>query len=413
MNNRKKIIRHLLAGRLLTNLGDSLLYMCAIWYFNEKFSSPVLLSVVFASISIVDAFSFVFGPLIDRTSPKINLFLSSGFQTIVICFLFLSSITVNSEFFSILLCLLNLLVYVGSTIIYPAGEKIIPYLAEEKEIVHVNSVFTTSEKVVNILFNAISTVIISFVQFEYAIVTILAVFAIATKVHKTVAENSFMTAFLYNKKENAKLFSSKDYFADLRSGISEIKNHPDILKLFLPLSVVNLFYGIATVGLPSVSNKYISSEAYGYGSILTASALGGVFGAYLISRFVGSIQHPRKYTIMFLLIAGVSWILIPVTLPIWFGWVYLLIFISNGAINMMNVMFISLIHSQINITVLGRASTLTESLVSIMIPLGNVIGGAIMDLYHPLVSQYLYGAALILCIIPYLLTNSRPKANRK
>ena len=64
---------------------------------------------------------------------------------------------------------------------------------------------------------------------------------------------------------------------------------------------------------------------------------------------------------------------------------------------MMNVMFTSIIQKEIDASLLGRVSTFTESLVSIIIPLGNLMGGVVLVLFNPLLSQILYGIVMILC----------------
>jgi hypothetical protein len=86
---------------------------------------------------------------------------------------------------------------------------------------------------------------------------------------------------------------------------------------------------------------------------------------------------------------------------------YPLIFISNCAINMMNVMFLSLIQKQIDLSLLGRVSTFTESMVSIMIPIGNFLGGILLLFISPLFAELLYGIALILCAVAYLVMKSK------
>ena len=96
MINTRKIERNLLAGTLITNMADSIFYIFTVWYFNEKFESTVLLGLVFSTISIIDAFSFLLGPMIDRTTTKINLLLTSICQTVLTAILF------------IVLCLSNL-----------------------------------------------------------------------------------------------------------------------------------------------------------------------------------------------------------------------------------------------------------------------------------------------------------------
>lgn len=64
---------------------------------------------------------------------------------------------------------------------------------------------------------------------------------------------------------------------------------------------------------------------------------------------------------------------------------------------MMNVMFTSIIQKEIDASLLGRVSTFTESLVCIIIPLGNLMGGVVLVLFNPLLSQILYGIVMILC----------------
>lgn len=407
---KRKLEESLLLGRIATNIGDSLFYMLIIWYFNEHFSSSILLSIVFAITSIVDACSFLFGPLIDKTNPKQNLYFVSFFQTLSVGVLLVFCILIRSRSkeFRMILFLFLFLIYIGSSIIYPSSEKLIPLIAEEKDLIRVNSIFHTSEKVLDVLFNAVSTIVISFFDFNFVILIVFCFFAIATKFYKLtiIFLNKKGSFFACNKIENKseyETYSISVYFRDLVNGVKELKYHSEVLRLFLPLSIVNLFYGVAMVGLPVVSGLYINHKAYGYGSLLMFASFGGVFGSILINKFSNSIYNPKKYTAIFLGIAGICWLFIAITLPICFIWSFPLIFIANCAINMMNVMFVTLIQKQINPLLLGRVSTFTESLVSIMIPFGNFLGGIVLTITSSFVTLGLYGAALIVCAVPYLL----------
>ena len=80
---RRKIVKCLLYGRIFTNIGDSILYMFVIWYLNKDFSSPMLLSMAFAVLAVVDALTVFIGPIIDSTVPKQNLFWMSLFRLYV------------------------------------------------------------------------------------------------------------------------------------------------------------------------------------------------------------------------------------------------------------------------------------------------------------------------------------------
>jgi hypothetical protein len=413
MFKNKKIGFSLLGGRLLTNLADSILYILIVWRFNEQFSSPILLSLVFMTTSLIDSFSVFLGPIVDRTKPKFNLCFMSLLQAISVTVLLVVSFFMDeTKFaFNLLLLVFLLIVYTASSMIYPSGSKLIPAIAEENSLVQVNSLFRTTQKVLDVFFNAVSTVIVSFWKLDYSLFLILCLFYIATRLYRLVDQGLEREAqehdVKHERQEPPERYSVHAYLLDLRDGVREVKDHPDILWLFLPFTGLNLFYGIAAVGLPILSATYISDKAYGYGSLLTCSSIGGVLGALLIGKFAESINDPKKYACIFLMVAGVAWLFIPITMPFCFLLAYPLIFVNNCAINMLNVLFIALIQKQIDASLLGRVSTFTESLVSVMVPIGNFLCGLLLLVVSPLFTELLYGIALILCSVAYLFVKSK------
>lgn len=405
----RKIERNLFFGTLSTNIADSIFYIMTIWYFNEKFSSPIILALVFSIISVIDVFSFLFGPFIDRTSPKVNLLYISILQTICILGLIvLIFLNKSDNIHATALVILLTLVYMGSTIIYPSGEKLIPIIANDDRLLKVNSLFKTSEKILDIFFNAISTILVAFISFHALVVIILAFFVISSRFYFIVVHNVLE---LTNEKipDNSEAYSLSEYWKDLKNGINEIKSHIEILRLFIPLIFVNLFYGIAITVLPIVSKQYITTKAYGYGSLLIFSSIGGVIGSFIVSKISDGLNKPSKYTSLCLLLAGISWIGMTLVLPKYYWLSFIFIFISNGAISMMNVIFVSLIQKEIDASLLGRVSTFTESIVSIMIPIGNFLGGILVTFLSPIVAELLYGVALVFGAFPYLLSRNKRK----
>jgi hypothetical protein len=403
MSDTRKIERNLLVGTLITNMADSIFYIFTVWYFNEKFESTVLLALVFSSISIIDAFSFLFGPMIDRTTTKINLLLMSVCQVVLTAMLFvvLCLSNANDLFKGIALLILLVFTYTASSIIYPSGQKIIPMIAGEERLVKVNSVFKTCQKILDIFFNAISTVIIAFLHEKVIVAIILVLFLLAVRFYFYISKN-----FVENQADNKEDYSVKEYIIDLKDGALAIKDNKNILKLFLPITIVNFFYGIAIVVLPYVAKTYICNEAYGYGSLLVCSSLGGVVGTFLIGRVKEAMKHYKQITAWCLLIAGVSWIGMTWALDKQVVLSFVFIFISNMAICMMNIVFVVLIQKDIEEHLLGRVSTLTESMASIMIPAGNFVGGILLIYLNELYLEAVYGFALIVCSIAYFVMNS-------
>ncbi len=268
-----------------------------------------------------------------------------------------------------------------------------------------NSLFSTSEKVLDILFNAISTVIIAICDNCATIAVVALLFLLSVKFYYYVARHMRGAG-----EKSSETYSFKEYAADLRDGIVQIKEHGEILKLFIPIYLVNFFYGIATVALPIIGKMYISSQAYGYGGLLVCASVGGVVGTFIIGNFKNIVHKHAAFTGICLFAAGISWILMACSLKWSMVFPFVFIFISNAFICMMNIVFVVLIQNTIEVDCLGRVSTLTESMASIMVPIGNVAGGIIIVFVSPIYVEILYGAALVLCAVPYLFF---PKNRRK
>lgn len=398
--NNKKIERNLLLGTIITNMADSILYILTVWYFNENYSSPIMLSIVFSIVSIVDAFSFLLGPIIDRTTTKINLFCMSIIQAVLLCILFLLvfCLSMSNLTKGILLVIILTLTYIASAVIYPSGKKIIPIIVEKDRLVKVNSLFSTCEKVLDVFFNAISTVIISFLRESTAIMIILLLFLLSMRFYYYISRG---ISDISNKQEET--YSFVEYIADLKVGITEVKKHREILKIFIPIIVVNFFYGIAIVILPIVAKKYINTEAYGYGSLLICASIGGVLGTFIVGRMKDVMNKYSALTAFCLLTAGISWMLMILSIKDAYFLSFIFIFISNASICMMNVIFVALIQASIEIDLLGRVSTLTESMASAMVPIGNIAGGILVLFMSSIYVEMLYGLALIICSVPYLI----------
>lgn len=54
-------------------------------------------------------------------------------------------------------------------------------------------------------------------------------------------------------------------------------------------------------------------------------------------------------------------------------------------------------------SILGRVETINDSILSAMIPIGTLVGGWIIKVSGSLMTQYIYGAALLLSAVYYFL----------
>lgn len=281
----------LLAGRVATNIADSLFYLAILWYFKQVTHSTMSVSIIFAITSGIDMLSFGFGPIIDRVSIKKLLKISTILQALISIVVFLALIT---QFHNLLMTIVLMLLFIASTIlsaiIYPAQYKLLPVLVPEREILRFNGLFQVTFTTLDMILDAGVTVIIALFSIDATVILSALVFALALLFYAHV--NISVSAKDILEEDE---YFSDSYLNDILIGWKTLKKEKNILELILPLGVVNFFYGIFTVGLPYFAQDYIHNSIIGYGELLLASSIGGVLGAFLVQKFKASKKEMRLF----------------------------------------------------------------------------------------------------------------------
>lgn len=404
-------VKGLLLGRIATNISDSLLYIAVLWYFNETFHSPLMLSLVFIISSGVDIMSFMFGPFIDKIDGRKALIIGSMCQAVISLIMGIILLSFRSNSDSIFIALLMLVGYllsiIISTLIYPIETKMLPSLVEKEDLTKINSVFQASYKTLDLFLNAIGTMLITFVSINSTLIISGIIFSIAAKLYQSISKIWFnkSKSNLSSIKERQIIKSSlNEYKNELLEGFIELKSQTELLKLIIPLVFTNLFYGMAMVSLPRFSQFYLSKSAIGYGILLTFTGIGGVMGAALMSK-LNIHDGNRKIFIFYTFVgAGIAWLMLPISITFFMWGSLFFALISSVCISMMNIMFMVLVQKTIPEYILGRVATINESILSLMIPLGNFLGGITL-LYSVSLSQYLYAFSMVISAMFYLPKN--------
>ena len=369
--NKKQNVNVLLIGRIATNIADSLFYITILWYFKTTFHSPVALSLIFIADSTIDMCAFLFGPLIDRVYIKKLLKSVTIGQT---CLSLVVTLLFYFEDCNQIVLVLLLLTYVsstiGSTLIYPAEEKILPLIVNKDKLSNVNGLFQLTYRILDLFLDALATLLITYLSLSATMIISIFVFATAlcfyTKLH--------LPKDLIVAEKDEKYFTGK-YLHDLLKGWQVLKNEGQILLLIIPLAVTNLFYGIASVGMPYFASQYLTKSAISYGGLELFSSIGGLLGSLIISKIGILKQKLERIVVICLGLAGISVILetmIANSIPM-----LILVFALSSAfwISIMNINFEVLIQESFNPHILGRIETINSSIINCMIPIGSFLGG--------------------------------------
>lgn len=400
-------IYKLLMGRIATNIAESLFYMAILWYFKENRNSQLMVSILFTISSGIDMMSFSLGPLIDKISIK-GLLKYSTFIQIVISIIVVTILGIGQKSYiiDIVLLLLFIISSILSAIIYPSEYKLLPLFVTKKDLLRFNGLFQVTYKILDLILDGITTFIITFSSVSFTIIFSAVIFGIALLFYHSIQINILAKNIL----EDDSYFTSS-YFNDLLLGWKTLRKEKSILELILPLCVVNLFYGIFAVGLPFFAQTYIQTSALGYGKLLIASSFGSIIGAFLVQKFDLGKKNMGQFIAICFLGAGIFRLFVPLSVSVGIGLVLINSVISPLWITMMNTNFEALVQTSFSSAILGRVETINDSLLSIMIPIGTLLGGWIVKSYGSLITQYIYGIALICSSIYYFIVEKLKNTN--
>ena len=393
-----KSISRLLIGRIATNIADSLFYITILWYFKIIFHSPMILSLVFIADSTIDMCAFIFGPLIDRVYIK-NLLKYVTVGQIILSIV--ASILFHFKNWKTLTLVLLLLTYIlstiGSTLIYPAEEKILPSIVNKNKLTKVNSLFQVTYRILDLFLDALATVIVTYFSFNKAMVISAFVFTIALGFYAKL----YLPRNLIVSEKDHDYFTGK-YLQDLLKGWYVLKNEGRILLLIIPLAVTNLFYGIASVGMPYFSSQYLTKSAISYGGLELFSSIGGLLGSLIVSKIDTLKPNLEQLIVICLGLAGIS-VVLEALVANYIPWLILIFALSSAFwISIMNINFEVLIQESFSPRILGRIDTINSSIINCMIPIGSFLGGIIVQQFNSYLAVLLQGIAEIITAMFYL-----------
>lgn len=393
-----KSISRLLIGRIATNIADSLFYITILWYFKIIFHSPMILSLVFIADSTIDMCAFIFGPLIDRVYIKKLLKYVTVGQIILSI---VASILFHFKNWKTLTLVLLLLTYIlstiGSTLIYPAEEKILPSIVNKNKLTKVNSLFQVTYRILDLFLDALATVIVTYFSFNKAMVISAFVFTIALGFYAKL----YLPRNLIVSEKDHDYFTGK-YLQDLLKGWYVLKNEGRILLLIIPLAVTNLFYGIASVGMPYFSSQYLTKSAISYGGLELFSSIGGLLGSLIVSKIDTLKPNLEQLIVICLGLAGIS-VVLEALVANYIPWLILIFALSSAFwISIMNINFEVLIQESFSPRILGRIETINSSIINCMIPIGSFLGGIIVQQFNSYLAVLLQGIAEIITAMFYL-----------
>jgi MFS family permease len=413
---RNRNFTRLFAGRLVTNVGDSVYFVAAMWLVWELTGNEFFTGLAGFLVLAPSGLQFLFGPLVDRWDLRRILVGTQLIQGLLVLSVPIAAATGHLSVWLVLavmptLALLNQLVY-------PAQTAAIPRIVEQEELVAANSLFALAYQGVDAVFNALAGVLVVVVGavalFSFDAVTfVLAAALFSTlSVPRTEVTDSDLDAgpetlsgtptqdveatpdggrlpdepvseseeTVSDDRLDATVSDGDDsqsaYLADLREGIMYLRGTFLISMLFGSV-VINFALGATIAVLPSYGAHVGGVEGYGF--LMAALAVGILFGSLAASPLAG-LAFGRLSIVAFLL-SGIAWLgaiavsWLPATVAL-----FVLAFVPVGVTN---VLIVSVIQAVVPETLLGRVTAVLGSASAVSTPFGALAGGATASLVGP------------------------------
>ncbi|QDP38936.1 MFS transporter [Radiobacillus deserti] len=341
------------------------------------------------------------GPFIDKWKVRKTLVTTQSFQAILILII---PVAYYLDFLSIglILTVMPIIAFIEQ-FAYPTQTKALALILEKEELIKGNSLFAFAYQGVDLLFNAISGLIVTFFgaitiylidSFTFAIAAILFSF-VKVAIRKDTNENE------EKPKQKISVVVST-YFKELKEGIG-IVFHSLFWAMMVGSMLTNFTIGIVMAILPTFSEQLGGATTYGI--LLTSLSSGSLMGA-LLGSLLGKMNIGRTTIICFTLGAiswsGAGFVASPIFTSILFG----LAWIPIGAVN---VLFAGISQSIIPNRLLGRVHSVMYSSSALTMPIGSLTGGYLATVIE---SQIIFIGTGVGALFISIIWFSHPKLRR-
>ncbi|MCO7125926.1 MFS transporter [Sporolactobacillus shoreicorticis] len=280
---RNKNFSILLIGRLITNIGDSMYYIAAMWLVYKLGGSAFYSGLAGFLTMVPQALQFIVGPIIDRYSIRKLLVITQLFQALLL------SIIPIAFFFHMLSVTLILIIMPLAAFLnqfsFPAESALIPKILPKEHRVTANSLMSVAQQGTDAAFNAVSGAFVAFAGAITLYTADIVTFIIAASLFAALNLSGNQSG---NTPQSLGM-QTKHYFTDLKEGF-QIVLHSVLGKMLVASAITNFVFGAMMASLPAYSDSLGGSEIYGF--LLAGMSIGSLTGAAaagLFERFASGI----------------------------------------------------------------------------------------------------------------------------
>ncbi|WP_051217655.1 MFS transporter [Paenibacillus assamensis] len=368
----------LLAGRLISNIGDSFYMLSAMWLVYDLGGSTFYSGLAVFLTSIPRIVQFLYGPLIDRWPLKNMLVVTQLTQAILLLILPLSYWL---DFISVTLVLILMpIIAVLNQFIFPAQMSALPKVLPKEHLTAGNAWFSAANQGSEAVFNALGGVLIALIGIVSMFMMNSVLFLLASLIFMTLrpipsnmegksggkGEGNGQSGEEVVRRTASKL-SFRQYVKELMEGVAVLR-HPYIIRLLAGMIVINCAGGAVFAVLPDLAQ---SSDWYGM--MLASVAVFSMLGVLLAPRLRPETLPMGAMYIGAFLWCGVAWFAAAQVTSMWLAvLLYGMGWVPTAITNIVAMVFMQ---NLIPAHLLGRVMAAVGSIGAVAMPIGSLLGG--------------------------------------
>lgn len=393
MENWKKNIIIFLSSQTISLFGSSLVQYAIFWYITLNTKSGVMMTIYiicgFVPSFLLSPFAGVWA---DRYNRKWLINVADGLiaiATLVLAILFISG---YKEMW--LLFVISAIRAIGTGIQTPAVGAIIPQIVPEDKLTKVNGTNSSIQAIVMLIAPMVSATLLTVASIEMIFFIDIITAAIAIFV---------LLAFLHipvHKKALQK--HTVGYFSDLKQGVTYIRNHPFLVKLFAFFIIYFVLIAPAAFMTPLQVTRSFGDDFWRLTAVEIAFSSGMIIGGGLMAAWGGFQNRIHTMTFASSVIGACTFVLGVV--PNF--WVYLGFMVLTGvAMPFFNTPVTVLLQEKIEEELQGRVFGIYGMISTSMMPLGMLVFGPIADMIE--IEWLLIGTGILLFIQGFFLIGTK------
>lgn len=399
MNMRKEKMNCILfsLGKFVSIFGASIysfaigLYVLEITGSGLSFALSLIISII--PMIIINPFAGVIADKFDKKMIVVSMDMLNG---VLLIFLYIISGIYGLSLKMIYIS--TFITTIFTTIFGTTMEAAIPNVVSEDMLMNINSISKIIDSISSILGPMVGGIVFSFIDIRYFILFNGISFMLS-------GISEIFIDFKYNYNGENESGNKINFARDIRSGLEYILNRENIIGVFGVLVSLNFFMGFSVViPLPYIVNNVLILGSKSLGIIQSATPLGMIIGAIMVKDVMRRFSYKKILTYANL---ALSICMILLGIPIFFKnaifnnnihvvYYSIVMIIFGATISFIDIPIIHLVQRLVPDEYRGRVFSIGISIAKIILPIGLLLSGFLLNRIPSYIITTLGGVLLFL-----------------